>query len=118
VCPTGAIVYGQRKKLLEEARARLRDNPGRYIQKIYGETEVGGINHLYLSAVPFSKLGLPDLPDAAPAVFSENIHHTIYKGFIAPIALYTTLCVVALLNLRKQSKHETAQAPAHDGGKH
>jgi hypothetical protein len=57
---------------------------------------------MYLAGVPFTKLGLPDLPNHAPAVFSEKIQHTIYKGFIAPVALYGTLCFLAMKNQKKQ----------------
>ena len=99
-CPTGAIMFGKRKELLAEATKRLQDNPGTYINHIYGEKEVGGTNHLYLSAMPFNKLGLPILTEAVPAEFSEKIQHTIYKGFIAPVALYGTLCFVALKNMK------------------
>lgn len=105
VCPSGAISFGRRGELLAQARARIEENPGRYQKRIYGEHEVGGTNHLYLAALPFRDLGLPDLPDWAPAEFSENIHHTIYKGFIAPLALYGLLCVVALRN-RREREHK------------
>ena len=101
VCPAGAITFGKRGDLLKDARGRISTNPGSYISYIYGEQEVGGTNHLYLAGVPFSDLGLPNLPNKAPAEFSENIQHTIYKGFIAPLALYGVLCVVALRNRKK-----------------
>lgn len=101
VCPVGAITFGKRKDLLAEAKKRLQENPGKYVNHIYGEKELGGTNHLYLSAMPFNKLGLPILKDEAPAEFSEKIQHTIYKGFIAPVALYGTLCFVAIRNMKK-----------------
>ncbi len=113
VCPTGAIRFGKRSELLVEARARLKKHPDRYVPHIYGELEVGGTNHLYLAAQPFGKLGLPKLPSAAPASFSERIHHTIYKGFIAPVALYAGLCFVALRNWKKSAGHGSTVA----GGK-
>jgi Fe-S-cluster-containing dehydrogenase component len=103
-CPAGAIRFGKRKDLLEEAHTRLRDNPDRYIAHIYGEHEGGGTNHLYLAAMPFSKLGLPDIQPEAPAEFSEKIQHTIYKGFIAPVALYSTLCFIAVKNMKKHNE--------------
>lgn len=105
VCPVGAISFGKRKELLAIAHARLQDNPGRYIHHVYGEHELGGTNHLYLSALSFEKLGLPSLPDNAPAEFSEKIQHTIYKGFVAPVALYSTLCFIALKNQKGQEKN-------------
>jgi len=100
-CPTGAILFGKRESLLLEAHARIKNNPDKYVDQVYGEFEGGGTNHLYLAAMPFSKLGLPDLPPEAPAEFSEKIQHTIYKGFIAPVALYGTLCALALKNMKK-----------------
>jgi len=104
-CPTGAITFGKRRELLADARNRLKEQPGKYIDHIYGEHEVGGTNHLYLAAIPFNRLGLPELPEQAPAEFSEKIQHTIYKGFIAPMALYGSLCFIALRN-QKQQKND------------
>jgi len=115
-CPVGAIAFGKRKELLETAHGRLRDNPGRYVPTVYGEHELGGTNHLYLAAVPFNKLGLPVLPDKAPAEFSEKIQHTIYKGFIAPVALYSALCFIALKNQKKQDKSDREQKKEADKG--
>ena len=40
---------------------------------------------------------------------AERIQHTIYKGFIAPVALYVSLCFVAVRNLKKA---EPELAPA------
>jgi len=101
VCPAGAISFGKRGALLQEARARIQADSAGYQHYIYGEHEVGGTNQLYLSALPFAALGLNELPGQAPAVFSEQIQHTIYQGFIAPVALYGVLCAVALRNRSK-----------------
>ncbi|WP_240732162.1 hypothetical protein [Geobacter sp. FeAm09] len=104
VCPTGAIAFGKRGDLLRDARGRIDANGGRYVNYIYGEREVGGTNHLYLAGVPFIRLGLPRLPAEAPAEFSERIQHTIYRGFIAPVALYAMLCAIALRNRKKREQ--------------
>jgi formate dehydrogenase iron-sulfur subunit len=68
VCPVQAGVFGEREDLLREAENRLRQEPTKYLQYIYGKQEVGGTSVLYLSAVPFEGLGLPNnLPhDALP----------------------------------------------------
>ncbi|MBI2987741.1 MAG: 4Fe-4S dicluster domain-containing protein [Deltaproteobacteria bacterium] len=57
VCPTGALKFGKREELLEIARTRIYQNPDRYIHHIYGEHEVGGTGWLYITDVPFEKLG-------------------------------------------------------------
>jgi len=68
VCPVQAGVFGEREDLLQEAASRQRQEPTKYVQRIYGKEEVGGTSVLYLSAVPFEALGLPaNLPhDALP----------------------------------------------------
>ena len=58
-CPSGAIQFGPRDRLIEEARRRIAAAPDRYVNHIYGLTEAGGTGWLYLASVPFEKLGLP-----------------------------------------------------------
>ena len=56
-CPTGATTFGDRDELLAEAHKRIRENPGKYVDHVYGETEVGGTSILILSSVPFEQFG-------------------------------------------------------------
>lgn len=72
ICPTGALVYGQRGSLLEEAERRISDNPDRYVNKIYGQDDAGGTSVLYLSHVPFENLGLEDLGTEPIPKLSED----------------------------------------------
>jgi formate dehydrogenase iron-sulfur subunit len=58
-CPTGATFFGDRDTLLAEARKRIQENPGNYVNYIYGENEVGGTSVLLLSSIPFAEFGLP-----------------------------------------------------------
>ena len=58
VCPTGATMFGERDALVDEARARIRGNPGAYVDHVYGLEEAGGTSVLMLSSVPFEQLGL------------------------------------------------------------
>jgi formate dehydrogenase iron-sulfur subunit len=58
-CPTGALTFGERDALLEEARKRIYQNPDKYVHHIYGEHEAGGTSWLYISDVPLETLGLP-----------------------------------------------------------
>ncbi len=59
-CPVGATIAGERDELLKEARSRLAAEPGKYVQKIFGEHDAGGTSVLMVSSVPFSQLGLPE----------------------------------------------------------
>jgi Fe-S-cluster-containing dehydrogenase component len=106
VCPRAAVIYGKRSELLKEAHRRLQEHPQRYVPKVYGETEAGGTQVLYLSHVPFDKIGLPDYgPESVPHT-QRTIQHGIYQGFIAPLALYGALAAVVYRN-RNADKHET-----------
>ena len=58
-CPTGATFFGDRDALLAEAHRRIRENPGTYIDHVYGEKEAGGTSVLLVSSVPFEQFGLP-----------------------------------------------------------
>ncbi len=58
-CPADALRYGTRDEMLALAHKRIADRPDRYVDHIYGEKELGGTTVLYLSAVPFEKLGFP-----------------------------------------------------------
>lgn len=60
VCPTGALLFGNRDELLEIAHDRI-NNDSRYVDHIYGEHEVGGTAQLYISQVPFELLGFQAL---------------------------------------------------------
>jgi formate dehydrogenase iron-sulfur subunit len=60
-CPVGALSFGTRAEMTKEAYGRLQAEPDRYNGDVYGVTEGGGTSILILAAVPFDKLGLPDL---------------------------------------------------------
>lgn len=72
-CPTDALVYGDRDALLTEAHRRIQDNPGKYIDHIFGEHEVGGTSWLYLSAIPFAELGFPDVGEESATELSDAV---------------------------------------------
>jgi formate dehydrogenase iron-sulfur subunit len=50
-CPHEATLFGDRDELLAEAHRRIEAEPGRYIDKVFGELELGGTCVLYISNV-------------------------------------------------------------------
>jgi len=62
-CPADALRYGTRDEMLTEAKRRIAARPEKYVDHVYGEREAGGTSVLYISAVPFEKLGFPTLGD-------------------------------------------------------
>jgi Fe-S-cluster-containing dehydrogenase component len=107
-CPREAVIYGWRKDLLAQARRRIAEEPARYNGHVYGETEGGGTQVLYLAAagVSFEQLGLPPLPDRSPAQFSESVSHAPYLHGVTPIVLYAGLSLIVRRNARKQEEAE------------
>ena len=101
VCPRQAVIYGKRKDLLEEAHRRIEKNPRFYQHKIYGETDMGGTSVLYLSSIPFTKLGLPEKGNRSGASVSETLQEGLYQGFITPAILYAGLAAVVIRNRKK-----------------
>jgi len=57
-CQYGATTFGKKEDLIWEARTRIREKPGTYVNQIYGLTEAGGTSVMMLSNVPFDKLGM------------------------------------------------------------
>jgi len=101
VCPRHAVIFGTRKELLAEAKRRLAAEPDRYVPHVYGETEAGGTQVLYLSHVPFEKLGLPAYgPEGVPET-AYTIQEGLYQGFVAPVVLYAALGAVLWRNRTK-----------------
>jgi formate dehydrogenase iron-sulfur subunit len=56
-CPSGALKFGVRAELLQEAHARIAAHPDKYVDYVFGENEAGGTAMLYISDVPFEQLG-------------------------------------------------------------
>lgn len=109
VCPRHAVIYGAYTDLVEEAKRRIAESPDRYEDHVYGLEEAGGTQVLYLTAkgVPFETLGLPPLGAESIPSMPVGLQHTIYKGFVAPIALYG---VLAGLVWRSRRAHDAREA--------
>ena len=108
VCPRKAVIFGTREALLKDAKQRIASHPNLYIPTVYGEHEAGGTQVLYLSHLPFDRLGLPALGDAPIPEMVRSVQGAIYKGFVAPIALYGVLAAVI-------SRHRANDAAAEAG---
>lgn len=64
VCPSGALKFGTRAALLDEAKTRIYQNPGKYVKHVYGEAEAGGTSWLYITDVDLEKLAFrTDVPE-------------------------------------------------------
>ncbi len=103
ICPEEALTFGRREDLLELAREKIHRFPERYVDHIYGEKEVGGTSWLYLTSVPFSEIGFPELPEKSPIEYTEPVQHGIFKWFNGPILLFGLLGLLMRLTKRRES---------------
>jgi formate dehydrogenase iron-sulfur subunit len=93
-CQHGALTFGRRENLLDEARRRIYTEPDRYVSHVYGEHEAGGTSWLYLSSVPFERLGFrTDL--------AEESYPALAKEFLYAVPLVLTLVPPFLLGLNR-----------------
>lgn len=106
VCPSGALVFGTRGRLLAEAKKRIKEDPKKYVPKIYGEKDGGGTSVLYLAGKDFESLGFPrNLGDESPAAITEKIQ-SIYSWFIAPVVAFVLLFIPVSRNFKKHHGDE------------
>jgi Fe-S-cluster-containing dehydrogenase component len=60
-CPKEALIFGKRRELLNIAWDRIGGNPGRYVEHVYGEREMGGTSWLTIAPKPsFAALGMDE----------------------------------------------------------
>lgn len=112
VCPVSAVIFGKREELLREAHRRIDANPGKYYQnRVYGEQDLGGTQVIYLSHVPFAKLGLPEVGTESRAHYGEKVHSAVYKGMAVPAIVYAGLAFI--MRRRFNVHEEEARHAAH-----
>lgn len=88
-CPSGALTFGDRETLLmqaEEKVKKLRAN-GFPNATIYGRTELGGLNNIYILTDTPDKFGLPVDPKVPGQITFWQNWVQPYFGWLIPLAL-------------------------------
>jgi Fe-S-cluster-containing dehydrogenase component len=98
-CPTDALMFGNKRHLMEIARVRIYNHPDDYVHKIYGEHEVGGTGWLYLSAVPFDEIGFRT--DLGTTPYPELTRDFLYGVPLALFGLPALLLGLAQMGARE-----------------
>jgi formate dehydrogenase iron-sulfur subunit len=110
-CPADALRYGTREEMLALAHKRIADRPDKYVNHVYGEKELGGTSVLYLSRVPFEKLGFPTYGEKPFPAFTKTA-----LGAVPPavMAVGTLLgAAYAFFRKRVQAVADGAAASKH-----
>jgi len=102
-CPQEALTFGHRNNLLKIARERIRHSPGKYIDHIYGEKEVGGTSWLYLSSVPFDQVGFDTTLQKEPIL--SNV-----KDFLSTVPMVLAIWPALFSGFHLLAKHKDKHA--------
>lgn len=114
ICPNEAMVFGRRHDLIEVAKGRIHQRPGRYVNHVYGEHEAGGTSWLYLAAADFTNSELPQLSSEPLPETTEAIQHGIFKSFVPPLALYALLGLIMNTTRKKPGHTQNDAEGDHD----
>jgi formate dehydrogenase iron-sulfur subunit len=113
-CPADALRYGTRDEMLALAKQRMGDRPDRYVDHIYGEKELGGTSVLYLSSVPFEKLGFPKFGEKPFPTFTSAALGAVPPAVMALGALLGA----AYAFFKKRTVAVASAAGAHGASDH
>jgi formate dehydrogenase iron-sulfur subunit len=102
-CPKEALTFGVRDDLIKIARQRIFAHPGKYIDHIYGEHEMGATNWIYISPIPFSQIGMREDLGIVPAP-------QLTSGPLAMVPVVVSLWVVFLTGIHAMTKRKEAIA--------
>src|SRR4029079_11628355 len=89
------------------AHKRIADRPDKYVDHVYGEKELGGTSVLYLSRVPFEKLGFPTYGEKPFPAFSK-----VALGAVPPAVIGVGALLGALYAFFRKRVQSVADGPA------
>jgi formate dehydrogenase iron-sulfur subunit len=109
VCPTGALQFGLRNALIDAAKERIYAPGSTYIRHIFGEHEVGGTSWMYITDVPFEKMGLP-------TELGTYAYSSLTQASLAAVPFVLTLWPPLLMGIYSFSKRRNQEAARHTPG--
>ncbi len=116
-CPEEATIFGERDDLLAEAHRRIAAEPGRYLDTVFGEHEVGGTNVLYLSPVDLDVLSLGNqLGNRPMPSLTQAAMHAVPPAFVGMGAVMGSLWWVIERRRKRQREAMDAEAKPIDDG--
>ena len=118
-CPEGALTFGDRDKLLQEARKRISSHPDQYQNHIWGEKEFGGTSVMYISDVDLASLGWPEPePSSIPSLTEPLVHKTPFIGLTVGLGLIGLNWIIKRrnqLSLEKDALESHPKSTEEDG---
>jgi formate dehydrogenase iron-sulfur subunit len=117
-CPADCLRFGTREDMLQEAHNRISARPEKYVDHIYGEKEAGGTSVLYLSSVPFDKLGFPDVGTKSYPGLSRLALHAVPPAVMAVGAMLGGAYAFLKRRASAIAQDQAEESRADDHGHH
>ena len=117
-CPADCLRFGTREDMLQEAHNRISARPEKYVDHIYGEKEAGGTSVLYLSSVPFDKLGFPDVGTKSYPGLSRLALHAVPPAVMALGAMLGGAYAFLKRRASAIAQEQAEESRADDHGHH
>jgi formate dehydrogenase iron-sulfur subunit len=112
-CPSNAIQFGAREKILADAQARVAQIKSQYPNaQLYGETQLGGLGLIYILLDIPSVYGLPENPQI-PAELNAW-QQIVQPGSIGLSLLGVAATGLALIIARREHAREKESAHAEE----
>jgi formate dehydrogenase iron-sulfur subunit len=115
-CPADALRYGTRDEMLALAHKRIADRPDKYVNHVYGEKELGGTSVLYISRVPFEKLGFPTYGEKPFTAFNNTALGAVPPAVIGVGAMLGAFYALFRKRVQKVADEAAASRHSHDHG--
>lgn len=113
ICPQEALTFGKRNDLIKIGHQRIQTHPGRYVDRIYGEKELGGTSWMYLSPVPFDEVGFDPNPGNEPIISQvKDFLSTVPMVLAIWPAMFTGFHLLA----KKQDGHDAHEKDVDQHG--
>ena len=102
-----ALYFGTRRELIAEARRRIAEEPGLYIDSIYGEQTAGGTGYLYLSPVVHNELGFDTrIQDSSYPALTKSFLYSVPAVDVLVPSLLLGIHAATSSNQNKTTDHE------------
>ncbi len=104
-CPAKATIFGDRDELLAEAHRRIAAAPGKYVNKVWGEHELGGTSVISISNVDLSFLAPEHPAGSAPLPETTALAmHAVPFAFTSVVAGMAGLNWIVKRRMKRQAE--------------
>lgn len=104
-CPTRATIFGDRDELLAEAHRRIAAAPAHYIDKVWGEHDLGGTSVISISNTDLSFLAPQHPAGSAPVPQTTALAmHSVPFAFTGVVAAMAGVNWMVQRRIKRQSE--------------